>query len=177
MDRLQVTYTAKPELMYPETTAFKSTRPPGSGDLTQYSTGYSYSGFALDAADGQIPISCILTSASLHDSQAAIPLALLSAQRMTSLYDLMDSAYDDRAIREHSRALGHIPIIDACPRDNRDVRVEEKRRKLLGYNFAEDLCYRERTTVERVRGNAKVMCHLMFGILALAVDQILRLIT
>jgi len=28
----------------------------------------------IDAADGQIPISCILTSASLHDSQAAIPL-------------------------------------------------------------------------------------------------------
>jgi hypothetical protein len=29
----------------------------------------------------------------------------------------------------------------------------------------------------RVRGNAKVMCHLMFGIVALAADQILRLIT
>jgi len=28
----------------------------------------------------------------------------------------------------------------------------------------------------RVRGHAKVMCHLMFGILALAADQILRLI-
>jgi len=28
----------------------------------------------------------------------------------------------------------------------------------------------------RVRGNAKVMCHLMFGIVALAADQILRLI-
>ena len=27
------------------------------------------------------------------------------------------------------------------------------------------------------RGNAKVMCHLMFGIVALAADQILRLIT
>jgi hypothetical protein len=29
----------------------------------------------------------------------------------------------------------------------------------------------------RVRGHAKVMCHLMFGIVALAVDQILRLVT
>ena len=146
----------------------------------------------LDVADGQIPISCILTSASLHDSQAAIPLALVSAQRVTSLYDLMDSAYDARAIREHSRALGHIPIIDACPRGQQELQTEEKRRKLLGYNFAEDLRYRERTTVERVnarlkdefggrsvrvRGNAKVMCHLMFGIVALAADQILRLIT
>jgi hypothetical protein len=46
----------------------------------------------LDVADGQIPISCILTSASLHDSQAAIPLAGLSASRTPNLYDRMDSA-------------------------------------------------------------------------------------
>ena len=46
----------------------------------------------LDVADNQIPISCILTSASLHDSQAAIPLAALSARRITSLYDLMRNA-------------------------------------------------------------------------------------
>jgi len=39
--------TAEPELMYPEAAAFKSTRPPGSDDLAQYPTGYSYSGFAL----------------------------------------------------------------------------------------------------------------------------------
>ena len=37
----------------------------------------------IDVADGQIPISCLLTSASLHDSQAAIPLATLSAGRTT----------------------------------------------------------------------------------------------
>jgi hypothetical protein len=66
----------------------------------------------IEAADGQIPISCILTSASLHDSQAAIPLARLTAQRVTNLYDLMDSAYDAETIHEHSRSLGHIPIID-----------------------------------------------------------------
>lgn len=29
----------------------------------------------------------------------------------------------------------------------------------------------------RVRGHAKVMCHLTFGIVALAADQILRLLT
>jgi len=52
----------------------------------------------IDAADGQIPISCILTSASLHDSQAAIPLAQMSAQRVTHLYDLADAAYDIDAI-------------------------------------------------------------------------------
>ena len=150
----------------------------------------------LDVADGQIPISCILTSASLHDSQAAIPLARLTAQRVTHLYDLMDSAYDAQSIHEQIRGLGHIPIIDAHPRRDAqrkaELQAEEKRRKLLNFNDAEDVRYRERTTVERVnarlkdefggrlirvRGNAKVMCHLMFGIVALAADQILRLIT
>jgi len=46
----------------------------------------------LDVADGQIPISGILTAASLHDSQVAIPLATMTAQRVTSLYDVMDTA-------------------------------------------------------------------------------------
>ena len=149
----------------------------------------------LDVADGQIPISCILTSASLHDSQAAIPLARLTAQRVTHLYDLMDSAYDAQSIHEQIRGLGQIPIIDAHPRrdsaQKEELQAEAKRRKLLNFNYAEDVRYRERTTVERVnarlkdefggrmirvRGNAKVMCHLMFGIVALAADQILRLI-
>jgi len=40
-------FIAKPELMYPENKVFKSTRPSGSGDLTQLSTGHSDSGFAL----------------------------------------------------------------------------------------------------------------------------------
>jgi hypothetical protein len=150
----------------------------------------------LDVADGQIPISWILTSASLHDSQAAIPLARLTAQRVTNLYDLMDSAYDARSIHEQIRGLGYIAIIDAHPRrdpaQKAELQAEEKRRKLLNFNYAEEVRYRERTTVERVnarlkdefggrtirvRGNAKVMCHLMFGIVALAADQILRLIT
>jgi hypothetical protein len=150
----------------------------------------------LDVADGQIPISCILTSASLHDSQAAIALARLTAQRVTNLYDLMDSAYDAQSIHEHIRGLGHIPIIDAHPRrdasQKAELQAEAKRQKLLNFNYAEGVRYRERTTVERVnarlkdefggrtirvRGNAKVMCHLMFGIVALAADQILRLIT
>ena len=42
----------------------------------------------IDAADGHIPVSCVLTSASLHDSQVALPLAELTNQRVTSLYDL-----------------------------------------------------------------------------------------
>ena len=46
----------------------------------------------IDTIDGQLPISCVLTSASTHDSQVALPLAEMSGQRVTNLYDLMDSA-------------------------------------------------------------------------------------
>jgi hypothetical protein len=134
----------------------------------------------LDVADGQIPISCILTSASLHDSQVALPLATLTAQRVTSLYDLMDAGYDADGIRDHSRSLGHVPIIERVKRTEACVEMPKH----------EASRYRERTSVERVysrlkdefggrsvrvRGNAKVMAHLMFGLLALTVDQILRL--
>ena len=48
----------------------------------------------LDTVDGDIPVSAVLTSASVHDSQVALPLAQMTAQRLISLYDLMDSAYD-----------------------------------------------------------------------------------
>ena len=34
----------------------------------------------IDTADGGIPISCVLTSASTHDSQVAIPLGTLTAR-------------------------------------------------------------------------------------------------
>ena len=54
----------------------------------------------------------MLTSASLHDSQVALPLAEMTKQRVTNLYDLMDAAYDSAIIREHSKQLGHVPLID-----------------------------------------------------------------
>lgn len=65
----------------------------------------------LDTADGGLPVTVVTTSASLHDSQVAIPMARRTAQRVTSLYDLMDAAYDARAIAQVSEELGHRPII------------------------------------------------------------------
>ena len=156
-------------------------------------TGYK---LHLDVADGGIPITCLLTAASLHDSQAAIPLASMTAARVTNLYDLMDSAYDVPEIRAHSRSLGHVPIIDINPRSTpglkEELKAEKRRCQRLGHRPAEEIRYNERTTAERVngrikdefggrtvrvRGHAKVMCHLMFGIVALTVDQLLRFVT
>ncbi len=69
----------------------------------------------VDCIDGDIPVSAILTSTSLHDSQAAVPLAQMSQERITNLYDLMDSAYDAPQIHSLSEAMGHKPIIDNNP--------------------------------------------------------------
>ena len=66
----------------------------------------------LDVADGDVPISAVLTSASTHDSQVAIPLAQMSHERVVNLYDLMDAAYDAKDIEQMSERLGHVAIID-----------------------------------------------------------------
>lgn len=66
----------------------------------------------IDTADGGLPVTVITTSASLHDSQAAIPMLRRTAARVTSLYDLMDPAYDAAPIYEVSEQLGHKPLID-----------------------------------------------------------------
>jgi hypothetical protein len=150
----------------------------------------------LDVADGAIPLSAILTSASVHDSQVAIPLATITAGRVTSLYDLMDAAYDVPEIIDHSRSLGHVPLIDRNPRANKvlaeELKAESKRQKMLNLEFPETTRYKKRTTVERgnsrlkdsfggrmvrVKGHVKVMCHLMFGVLAWAADQLMQLVT
>ncbi len=161
-----------------------------SNGNNQYWRGYK---LHLDVADGQIPISAVLTSASVHDSQVAIPLATISTKRVTYFYEVMDSAYDAYHIREKSRELGHVPIVDPkapiVPKGKVPaIPVGVVRRQL---SWAEEERYKERTMVERVnarlkdefggrhvrvRGAAKVMAHLMFGVLALTADQILRLI-
>jgi hypothetical protein len=108
----------------------------------------------IDAADGGVPVSCILTSASMHDSQAAIALACLTAGRVDNLYDLMDAACDAEEIRAHSRTLGHTAIIDINPRRSVELKEamkrEAKARRAIGYVFPEARRYSERSTVERV---------------------------
>lgn len=156
----------------------------------------SWKGYKLhiDGADGGIPVSCILTSASLHDSQAAIPLAAQSDRRVTACYEVMDSAYDAPEIRTYSESLGHVPIIDINPRRDRALKEsllkEARAQRAAGHVDHKTVRYRERSNIERingrlkdefggrhvrVRGPTKVNCHLMWGILALTVDQLLRL--
>ena len=106
----------------------------------------------------------------------------------------MDSAYDAAKIRVCSRKLGHVPIIDPNPRTRarkQALEAQARARRAAGRLPAERRRRRERSTVERVngrlkdefggrriqvRGHAKVMAHLMFGICALSVDQLIRLL-
>ena len=47
-----------------------------------YKTSWTGYKFHIDSIDGDIPVSAILSSASMHDSQAAIPLAQMTAGRI-----------------------------------------------------------------------------------------------
>lgn len=135
----------------------------------------------LDCIDGDIPVSVILTSASLHDSQASIPLAQMSAERLTNLYDLMDSAYDASQIKSFSKSLGHRAIIDNNRRQGKKIYMDSATHRRYG----------QRSSVERVnsylkdnhgggkirvKGATKVMTHLMFGIIVITANQLFRML-
>ena len=119
-------------------------------------TGYK---LHIDVACGQIPVSCVLTSASVHDSQVAIPLMTMTSARVSYLYDLMDAAYDAAAIHAHSRALGHAPIVDRNFRADHEGKAEwgreVERLKLIHMADFDDLIYDFRTMAERVNARLK----------------------
>jgi hypothetical protein len=159
----------------------------GKNGHTKWWRGYK---LHLDVADGKIPISALITSASVHDSQVAIPLIHMSSDRVTYLYDVMDSAYDAAAIRTASLEKNHKPIIHLHTRPEPKTELPCRIVLLPEWDPAEKQRYKIRTTVERgfsrikdeflsgqirVRGAKKVMAQMMFGVLALTVDQLLRL--
>lgn len=144
---------------------------------------HSWKGYKLhlEVCDPGLPLNAQTTSASLHDSQAAIPMVRQTAQRVTALYAVMDSAYAAPEIEQAVRELGQVPIIDVHgARQKQGVTLDPATARRLG----------ERTVVERaysrlkdefgarfvrVRGHAKVHLHLMLGVVALFADQLLKL--
>jgi hypothetical protein len=135
----------------------------------------------LDCIDGDIPISAILSSASLHDSQVSIPLAQMSSKRVTNLYDLMDAAYDSPEIHSFSKSLGHIPLIDNNPRRGEKILMDPATKSRFAQRTSAERVnsnlkdnYGGRTI--RVKGASKVMAHLMFGIVSITAMQVFRLL-
>jgi hypothetical protein len=97
------------------------------------------------------------------------------------LYDLLDSAYDAPEIHRFSRDLGPMPLIDPNPRRSQSPRrldpaeqrrfAERSTAELVNSNLKDNYG----GTFVRVHGAAKVMCHLMFGLLALTAVQLFHL--
>jgi Transposase domain (DUF772)/Transposase DDE domain len=143
-------------------------------------------GYKLHAStgDGEIPLAVYLSSASLHDSQPAIILQQLVAQRTKAVfYDLKDAAYDAAAIKAHSQALGSVPIIDANKRRGAQPplpmepdRAEHYKARSGSERFNSDLKDNHGGRTVRVRGAAKVMTHLMFGVVVMTAEALIRLL-
>ncbi|MBO4344273.1 MAG: transposase [Victivallales bacterium] len=136
----------------------------------------------IGAADSGIVTAAMLSSASMHDSQAVIPLMQMNkANTFASLYNVMDAAYDAKAIADFSASLGQVAIIDPNRRNGRARELEPARK----------VHYKCRTAVERVnselkeshgarsvmvRGAAKVFTHLMFGVVMVTARHLLELL-
>ncbi len=150
------------------------------------SKGYKHSwrGYKLhiDTTDGDIPVSAVLTSASVHDSQVALPLHNITKGRITHLYEVMDSAYDAQLIRDALSNAGHVALIDFNHRSPNDTRA---------FDPCEAARYKVRSSAERVnsylkdsfsgvmirvKGHAKIFAHLMFSLLAITIDRSIKLI-
>lgn len=141
---------------------------------TEWWNGYK---LHLGISDSGIPLGAILTSASPHDSQVAIPMMQMVAERVTYLYDVYDSAYDAPEIKDYSKAQGRVPII--IPNKRRGPPKELEPAQKIRYHVRSSV---ERANSEikdnyganqiRVKGHLKVFCHLMFGVIALTVKQI-----
>src|ERR1035437_157788 len=143
---------------------------------------HSWHGYKLhiDTVDGDIPVKAILTSASVHDSQVMMPLMLATSSMLTYLYDLADAAYCSPILRDASRNLGHVPLIDHNPRRGEKIPFaphEAQRFKIR--SGAERVNARLKDshggTHVWVRGYSKVASHLMFGIALIDATQLLRL--
>jgi hypothetical protein len=148
----------------------------------------------LDVTAGMVPVSAILTAASVHDSQVAIPLARKSEQRIVWLYDVMDAAYDAAPIVADCHAAGRVAIIDRNTRRQTtlkaEIAAERTACRTINMPDPDDRIYNERTAAERVngaikddyggrhlrvRGHLKVFCHLMFGVAAFTASCLLKL--
>jgi hypothetical protein len=177
-NNIQVQLTQKlPEILDNLPKAFNCGSKKGSrGNLSQW-FGYK---LHVDVCDDGIPISCILTSASVNDSQCSVPLEMMTNSRVKSLYTLADKGYDSIDLRRHVESFGKVPIFQP-----RDIMSEDK----VEFDPAMQERFKRRTTVERtfsmgkdslgfrnvrVKGHAKVFAHLMTGILMISALRILE---
>ena len=154
----------------------------------------------MTVVDGDIPVTAIYSSASVHDSSLALPMISKSSSKVNYLYDLQDAAYDSAVIKAFSIKHNHRPIIDTNPKNSKVLKeriaLAKSEKAILQslnlYNDSDELHYHQRSSVERVnaylkdnygcdkiyyRGATKVASVLAFGVLSVCIHQSLKLVT
>jgi len=154
----------------------------------------------LSVVDGDIPITALYSSATVHDSSLALPLIKLSSEKVSYLYDLADAAYDNKIIKSYSQKQHHRPIIDVNPKNSKKLKTQialaKSEKRILSalnlYNNSDDLNYNQRSSVERVnaylkdsygcskiyyQGAQKVASVFAFAVLSVCITQSLKLVT
>lgn len=131
-----------------------------------------------DFTEEGVPVSFCVTSASVHDSQVAIPLIHMSSDRVTYLYELMDAGYDMKEIKTVAGNHNHAPIIRPNNRRSKNKRTLDP---------ASARRYRIRATAERgfselkdnygisasrLRGHEKICTHVSFAMIILTVRKL-----
>ena len=134
----------------------------------------------LDVDDRDIPLSFVMTSASTHDSQVAIPLEAITNERVSSCYTIMDKGYVSKDIKNYIESKGKVSIV--APK-------KPKGGELIPLDPPKKERFKKRSSVERVngrikdsfagksfrfRGIDKISTHLGFSLIALAAEQIAR---
>ena len=154
----------------------------------------------LSVVDGDIPITALYSSATVHDSSLALPLIKESSQKVIYLYDLADAAYDNSIVKDYSKRHNHRPIIDVNPKNSKKLKakiaLDKSEKKILSalnlYNNSDDMHYNQRSSVERVnaylkdsygcskiyyQGAQKVASVFAFAVLSVCITQSLKLVT
>ena len=148
----------------------------------------------ISSVDGDIPITAIYSSASVHDSSLALPMMQETSSRVNYLYDLNDAAYHADIIKTFSEKNGHIQIVDINPKNSQKLRNEIEAEKMLvtmGFDTTKSNHYSNRSSVERIngylkdnfgcrqiyyQGATKVASVLDFAVLALCIHQSLKML-
>ena len=110
----------------------------------------------MAVADGRVPVSFIVSSASKHDKEVAIPLVSMTRQRVTSCYYRTDSRYDAKEIRARRTELKHVPLTDTNQRNRKaDYDCERQAQNNAGFTLPERAPYWEHLTAECAVGHLK----------------------
>lgn len=135
----------------------------------------------VDVTECGLPISVLTTSASVHDSQVAIPLMRMTHSRARTFYQLMDAGYTGASIIEAARRLDQVAIVKSKSNPkNPGPQMEPHRARRLASRWQVEKFFswiKERFGARHllVKGHCKVHFHLMCGVLAAIAYVRLRL--